>query len=112
MLVNWIRDNPIIYDKGLSNYKKKVDKREMWAKKAAEVGVTVKQLLTWYESNRTRYGKLIKTKSGQGQQRMTQRQEWVVKSFDFLKAHIYRQPSRAACAVSKFIFLKLKKKVK
>ena len=104
MLVNWIRDNPIIYDKGLSVYWKKLNKREMWAKKAAEVGLTVDQLTTWYESNRTRYGKLIKTKSGQGQQRITQRGEWVLKSFDFLKSHIYRQPSRSACSVSKFYF--------
>ena len=104
MLVNWIKDNPIFYDKGLSDYRKTLNKRELWAKKAAEMGLTVDQIQTWYKSNRTRYGKLIKTKSGQGQQRITQRGEWVLKSFDFLKSHIYRQPSRSACSVSKFLF--------
>ena len=84
----------------------------LWAQKAAEVGLTPEQLTTWYESNRTRYAKLVKTRSGQGPQRLTDRQEWLIKSFDFLKAHIYRQPTRAASAVSTFLLLKLKKKVK
>ena len=113
MIVNWIKDNPMIYDKGKGNYKKKADKRIMWALKAKEVGLTPEQLTTWYESNRTRYGKLINKKSGQATKNLTDRQEWVIKSFDFLRNHIHRQPSRAGVAVSTIIlFLQLKNKVK
>ena len=113
MLVKWIKANPIFYDKGKGNFKnKKGDKQVLWAQKAATMGLIPGQLTTWYESNRTRYGKLVKHKSGQFPQRLTDRQEWLIKSFDFLKPHIYRQPTRAASAVSTFLLLKLKKKVK
>ena len=102
-MIAWLKENPLIYDKGKGHYKKKDDKKVMWAEKAAELGLTPQELTTWYETNRTRFGKLTRRKSGQGNKKLTDRQEWVLKSFAFLQEHINRQPSRAAVAVSTFI---------
>ena len=41
-----------------------------------------------FESERTRYGKLMQSKSGQAPKEMTERQKWIQDNFDFLKTHI------------------------
>ena len=99
-LVEWIKDNPMLYDKSLTDYRKAAKKREMWTIKAESLGLTYEQIMTWYDSRRTLYGKICGTKSGQAAKPKTQREEWVLKSFSFLEGHIYRQPSRQSCNVS------------
>ena len=104
-MVNWVKDNPVLYNKGAEYYKRGVDKKQLWADKAKEVGIPLADLQKWYETNRTRYGKISKRKSGDGARQLTPRQQWVLKSFDFLKDHINRLQSRAAVDVSIFILL-------
>ena len=50
-------------------------------------GNTVKN---WFETQRTRYGKLTHTKSGQAAVKSTKRQTWL-RSFSFLRGHIRRK---------------------
>ena len=45
----------------------------------------------WFESQRTRYGKLSKLQSGQALREMTKRQSWVYQQMGFLKTHIRRK---------------------
>ena len=45
----------------------------------------------WFESQRTRYGKLSKLQSGQAPREMTKRQSWVYQQMSFLKTHIRRK---------------------
>ena len=45
----------------------------------------------WFESQRTRYGKLSKLQSGQAPREMTKRQSWVYQQMGFLKTHIRRK---------------------
>ena len=45
----------------------------------------------WFESQRTRYGKLSKLQSGQVPREMTKRQSWVYQQMGFLKTHIRRK---------------------
>ena len=47
-----------------------------------------RELLTWFKSMRTVFGKLKKKKSGQMVKLTTARQEWTVRSFKFLEAHL------------------------
>jgi len=101
-IVNWIKEHPSLYDKSLDAYRKMKDKKSLWTQKAASLDLTYHQLFTWYESLRTRFGRLSKSKSGQGSKRHTQREEWILKTFEFLKVHISRQPSRSSCNVSEF----------
>ena len=45
----------------------------------------------WFETQRTRYGKLTQTKSGQAGEKSTERQTWLKDSFSFLRGHIRRK---------------------
>ena len=45
----------------------------------------------WFDTRRTRYGKLTQTKSGQGAEKSTERQTWLKDSFSFLRSHIRRK---------------------
>ena len=58
------------------------------------------ELHTWYKTVRTQFGKLSKRKSGDGSRELSDRDRWVLTSFDFLKTHIVRVTSRQAGGVS------------
>ena len=45
----------------------------------------------WFDTRRTRYGKLTQTKSGQAAEKSTERQTWLKDSFSFLRGHIRRK---------------------
>jgi hypothetical protein len=64
--------------------------------------VSVTELKTWYESLRTRFGKLsAAAKSGDGATKeLTDRDKWVMASFSFLGRYIARVPSRQIGNVS------------
>lgn len=49
---------------------------------------SVALLMTWYSSMRTRYGKLVKMKSGDGATERTDRDRFIATHFAFLKNHI------------------------
>ena len=64
------------------------------------VSIEYKALMTWYESIRTRIGKLTSQPSGSFRTVMTDRDLFILRNFDFLKTQIARQPSRLAVSVS------------
>ena len=39
LLVNWLKDNPILYNKGLKEYKNKEKKTAMWTDKAQQLDI-------------------------------------------------------------------------
>ena len=45
----------------------------------------------WFESQRTKYGKLVQSKSGQALKELTDRQHWIPSRFNFWKSHIKRK---------------------
>ena len=58
-VVEWIRDNPILYSKGLKEYKDTARKQRLWEEKGRELNLeSATVLMTWYNSMRTRLGKL------------------------------------------------------
>lgn len=96
-IVNWLRENPILYNKKLREYSTGgTRKQKLWEDKAADLGCSTTQLYRWWESMRTMYGKLTKSQSGQGTPNFTERQEWIIKTFNFIKPHIVRVPSRSS----------------
>ncbi len=100
-IAEWIRINDCLYNKKLNSYKDKPRKDKLWDDKAAEMGKTSETLQIWYRSLRTRYGRLLKKKSGQGATELTERDEWVLAQFAFLKTHIYKVQRRTVVNVSK-----------
>ena len=45
-IVNWLKDDPIMYNKGLKEYKMKVKKATMWTEKALELQIAGEWFLT------------------------------------------------------------------
>ena len=45
----------------------------------------------WFETQRTRYGKLTQAKSRQAAEKSTEQQTWLKDSFSFLRGHIRRK---------------------
>ena len=73
--MEWVRDNPILYSKGLKEYKDTARKQRLWEEKARELDLeSAAVLMTWYDSMRTRVGKLTLKKSGDGTKELTDRE--------------------------------------
>lgn len=61
---------------------------------------SVIMLSTWYKSIRSRYGRILKKKSGDGAGELTERDLWIKAKFEFLKVHIYDVPKRTLASAS------------
>ncbi|KAM9322195.1 uncharacterized protein KZ484_020419 [Pholidichthys leucotaenia] len=98
IMLEWLREHPEIYNKKLKDYKNMPKKVALWEEKAFEMGKTVDYLQLWYRSMRTRMSRLLRTKSGQGSEELTERDTWVMDNFSFLRVHIeavHRRPMKS-----------------
>jgi len=86
-LVGWFRDHPELFNKKVKAHKFTEKKQTLKTSKAKELNITVAELDTWFKS-RTMFGKLVKTVSGQGAPKYTERQKWVLDRLSFLKDHL------------------------
>ena len=59
-------------------------KEALWAEISAQLKLQPFDVRRWFESQRTRYGKLSKQQSGQAPREMTKRQSWVYQQMGFL----------------------------
>ena len=106
-LIEWIRDHEILWNRSKEEFRNRREKEHLWSQKAQELGIDSKYLTTWYESLRTRYGRLRKKekgKSGDGRvdtSMWTDRDKWVLESFKFLSDFVGEVPSRTLQSVSK-----------
>ena len=104
-LGEWLRNHPEFYTKSLKAYKDVGKKRSLWDDKAAELKMESGDLLrTWYESIRTRIGKMLKGKSGSAARDLTEREKFLKDNFGFLGDHIARVRGRTAFSVSIYIY--------
>ena len=85
-----MKENPCLFNKKLNDYKNIDKKVTLWQDKGDEMCVEVPLLKTWFESMRTRFGKLTKSKSGDGNIDHTERDQWILAHFNFLHTHIMR----------------------
>ena len=77
-----------MYDKEHGCFHDRHRKEALWAEISAELKLQPFDVRRWFESQRTRYGKLSKLQSGQAPREMTKRQSWVYQQMGFLKTHI------------------------
>ena len=97
-MVKFLMDNDCIYNKKLKSYRDKQKKDRLWAEQAGSLGRSVEDIQHWFESVRTRYGRISKDqdikckKSGSGGQvvSLTERDTWIMQNFAFLRQHIVR----------------------
>jgi hypothetical protein len=93
--IDWLQTMPFLYNKQDPNFIMKEKKELEWAKQAKKMKVSVNQLWLFWKSMRTRYGKLLKTKSGDGQKELSTRDQWIMTNMAFYSSHLQRKPGRA-----------------
>ena len=90
-IVEFVKQHPELYDKEHPRFHDRTKREALWAEISAELKLQPFDVRRWFESQRTRYGKLSKLQSGQALREMTKRQSWVYQQMGFLKTHIRRK---------------------
>ena len=90
-IVEFVKQHPELYDKEHPRFHDRTRRETLWSEIAAELKLQPLDVRRWFESQRTRYGKLSKLQSGQAPREMTNRQSWVYQQMGFLKTHIRRK---------------------
>ena len=90
-IVEFVKLHPKLYDKEHSRFHNRTRREALWAEISEELKLQPFDVRHWFESQRTRYGKLSKLQSGQALREMTKRQSWVYQQMGFLKTHIRRK---------------------
>ena len=90
-IVEFVKQHPEPYDKEHPLFHDRTRREALWAEISEELKLQPFDVRRWFESQRTRYGKLSKLQSGQAPREMTKRQSWVYQQMGFLKTHIRRK---------------------
>ena len=90
-IVEFVKQHSELYDKEHPRFHDRTRREALWAEISAEVKLQPFDVRRWFESQRTRYGKLSKLQSGQAPREMTKRQSWVYQQMGVLKTHIRRK---------------------
>ena len=90
-IVEFVKEHPEMYDKEHAGFHDRHRKEALWAEISAELKLQPFGVRRWFESQKTRYGKLSKLQSGQAPREMTKRQSWLYQQMGFLKTHIRRK---------------------
>ena len=102
-LGDWLANEAsFIYDKKDPRHTNKDMVSVTWASKAQSLtpALTMEELKKWWDSIRTRFGKLSAGgKSGQGAIQLTDREKWILNTFSFLRPHIVRQRKTRTCGL-------------
>ena len=85
-LLEWLRENPILWRKGHMEYRDAQKKKAMWIKKAEELGRTVDYLKKWWKGIHDTYVRKLKKTSGQEAPTLTDREQWVMEHCGFYKS--------------------------
>ena len=82
-IVEFIKQHKELYDKNNNSFTDKPKKERLWEQLAATRNLPVKTVKKWFDTQRTRYGKLTQMKSGQGAEKSTEQQTWLEGQFKF-----------------------------
>ena len=91
VIVEFVKQHKELYDKTNDSFKDKQKKERLWESLSAIRNLPVKTVKNWFETQRTRYGKLTQKKSGQTAEKSTERETWLKNSFSFLRGHIRKK---------------------
>ena len=76
-IVDFVKDHEELYNKINEHFKDKARKECPWEQFANSHKLFVKLCKTWFHLQRTHYGKLTQSKSGQAPKEMTICQNWI-----------------------------------
>ena len=89
-LVDFLRDNEILYNKCLKTYKDRSKRQAVWDKFCEEHNLDNDACQKWFQSQRTLFGKVTHMKWVLGGPQLTEWQKWTRDNFHFLRGHIVR----------------------
>ena len=72
-LAGFIQENTNLYDKANKQWLNKDARRQTWEEIAMKMELSANEVSSWFHSMRARFGRLKKTKSGQGAPKVTDR---------------------------------------
>ena len=90
-LVDWFEAHPEFWDKENVGFKRKGKKDALLDDLAKDMELVGSQILTWFQSQRSMYGRLLKKTtgpSGTGLRLATAMQKWNLANFAFLRSHV------------------------
>ena len=90
-IVDLVKDHEELFNKTSEHFKDKARKECLWEQFTNSRKLSVKVCKTWFDSQRTCYGKLTQSKSGQAPKEMMKRQTWIQDMLGFLRLHIRRK---------------------
>ena len=82
-IVDLMKQYEELFDKTHAKFKDRQRKERLWETVSAYRNLPVSTVKKRFETQRTRYGKLTQTKSGQAAAKNTERQTWLKDSFSF-----------------------------
>lgn len=89
-LIEWVREDELLWRKGATDYKDTKKKTELWIRKARELDIEegAEALRTWWKSVRDLYAKLLSKKSGQAAANLTDRELFIQRNCAFMHKEV------------------------
>ena len=91
-VLEFLKENPLLWDIKKIDYRNTAKKDRVWKEQAVTMEKSVEHLQGWFRSMRDTYTRLDKKRSGDGQPDLTERDQWIVDHFDFLKTTVRHRP--------------------
>ena len=103
VMLDFLRDNPILWDIKKMDYRNKQKKDKLWDDQARAMGKTPDHLQGWFKSLRDTNTRLDKKKTGDGAPDLTERDAWILANFVFLKQVVrYRPEPVKSVSINKY----------
>ena len=103
-LIEWIGENPILWNSKLKDFRRTDKKERLWEQKANELNSNIANLKGWWQGIKDQYTKLHRKKSGQAVPNITERQQWIIDHCHFLE-RIVRHKGASVRPVSIIIII-------
>lgn len=91
-MLEFLQDNPVLWNVKMTDYRRTDKKGKIWEDQAQRMDKTSELLRGWFKSLRDNHTRLDKKKSGDGAPELTEREEWIMAKFGFLKTVIRHRP--------------------
>jgi len=91
-MLDFLRDNPILWNLKMTDYRRKDKKDKIWEDQAQLMNRDTDLLKGWFRSLRDTFTRLDRRKTGDGAPQLTEREVWIISKFAFLKTITRHRP--------------------